>query len=566
MTIDLGFNPFDEATRRDPYAIFARARREAPAWRHPGIPLVSIFRHADAQAVLKDSELWSNDFRGLRGEEPTEAAGPPSMLGLDPPEHTRLRALVSQAFTPRMIRRLEPRLDAIAHELLDTALKDERIDLVDALGHPLPVIAIAEIIGVPVEDRPRFRVWSDAAVENFGTALFAPPTPDAIERLAKVFGEMGEYFEGLSEQRRVEPREDLLTGLVEAEIEGSRLSREERISMLVLLLVAGNETTTNLIGNAVMELLAHPEALERLRAEPALLPSAIEEVLRFASPVQLDPRRARRDTSVQGIEVAKDELVISWLGSANRDESVFADPERFDIARGENRHLSFGLGPHYCLGANLARLEAQVALRALLARTRRFDDQLTAEAVAGFSDFFENKGGVNPPGASGVGPETCADAGPGGWRRVLALVQRCADNMTSQSAYHRSLLEAFAVARETEPTQAAFVGDLTRALAAEIEAMRGQRQLEAWVDADLLAAQISGACVSASVLWVRGGLSDPGLRAAMLHAAALLLLAGAPGEARRALVRAARSAQTELASERRRFARRPRRPALRSAR
>jgi len=179
------------------------------------------------------------------------------------------------------------------------------------------------------------------------------------------------------------------------------------------------------------------------------------------------------------------------------------------------------------------------------------DELLAAAALGHFAELLE---------------QTARDAGPGGWRRVLALVQRCADNMTSQSAYHRSLLEAFAVARETEPTQAAFVGDLTRALAAEIEAMRGQRQLEAWVDADLLAAQISGACVSASVLWVRGGLSDPGLRAAMLHAAALLLLAGARGEARRALVRAARSAQTELTSERRRFARGPRRPALRSAR
>jgi cytochrome P450 len=371
--VTLGFDPFDEATRRDPYAVYAQARREAPVWRHPGLPLISVFRHADVQAVLKDSGSWSNDFRPVRGLDPLDDEGVPSMLGLDPPEHTRLRALVSQAFTPRMVRRLEPRLEAVAHELLDAALVRDEVDLVEALAHPLPVIAIAEIIGVPAEDRARFKVWSDAAVESLGSALFAPPSPERIERMRKVFNEMGDYFEELAEQRRVSPREDLLTGLVQAELEGSRLSREERISMLVLLLVAGNETTTNLIGNAVMELLAHPLELARLRADPALLPSAIEEVLRFASPVQMDPRRARRPLELGGLPVAENQMVICWIGSANRDEDVFPHADRFDLARQDNRHLAFGLGPHYCVGANLARLEAQVALRALLARTQSFE-------------------------------------------------------------------------------------------------------------------------------------------------------------------------------------------------
>jgi len=256
--VDLGFNPFDEATRRDPYALYARARREAPIWRHPGFPIVSVFRYADVQAILKDADTWSSDFRPIRSialEE--EELGPPSMLATDPPEHTRLRGLVSQAFTPRMVRRLEPRLEAVAHELLDAALREKEVDLVDALTHPLPVIAIAEILGVPVEDRPRFRVWSDAAVESLGTALFVPPTPERIARVRRVFDEMGAYFGELAERRRAEPQDDLLTGLVQAELEGSKLSREEMLSMLVLLLVAGNETTTNLIGNAVIDLLPH---------------------------------------------------------------------------------------------------------------------------------------------------------------------------------------------------------------------------------------------------------------------------------------------------------------------
>jgi cytochrome P450 len=372
VTIDLGFNPFDEATRRDPYAIFARGRREAPIWRHTGLPVVSVFRHADVQAILKDADAWSSDFRAVRGLDPLDEQFAPSMLGLDAPEHTRLRALVSQAFTPRMIRRLEPRLDAIAGELLDAALAETQVDLVDALAHPLPVIAIAEIIGVPAADRDRFRVWSDGAVANLGSALFTPPSAEAIAAQRKLFDEMSAYFEVLADERRREPREDLLTGLVQAELEGSRLSHSELLSMLVLLLVAGNETTTNLIGNLVLDLMAHPEVLARLRAEPALLPSVVEESLRFSSPVQMDPRRARRATTLGDVSLAENEMVICWIGSANRDEEVFPNADRFDPTRGDNRHLSFGFGPHYCLGANLARLEAQVALRTFLARTRSF--------------------------------------------------------------------------------------------------------------------------------------------------------------------------------------------------
>jgi cytochrome P450 len=376
---DFVFNPFDEATRRDPFPLFARARREFPVFRHPGLPMPisSVFRYDDVLAILRDHGTWSNRFPPLPGINP-EDLPPPSMLGQDPPEHDRLRGLVNQAFTPRIIRRLEPRMNEIAHELLDAALARREVDFIQAFTYPLPVIVIAEIIGVPAEDREQFKHWSDEAVANLGNALFAPPAPDRLQRLARLLDDMGAYFSRLAEDRRRAPREDLLTGLVNAELEGSRLTHDEMVRMLVLLLVAGNETTTTLISNTVLTLLDHPDAVARLRREPALIPSAIEEVLRYCSPVQLDPRRATRRVELHGQTIEADEFVVCWIGSANRDESMFADGERFDIAREENRHLAFGFGIHYCLGSNLARLEAQVALRALLARTRSFERTTTA--------------------------------------------------------------------------------------------------------------------------------------------------------------------------------------------
>jgi cytochrome P450 len=372
MAEDFVFNPFDDDTRRNPFALYARARRGYPVYAHESTPIVSVFRYADVQAILKDAETWSNRFPPPPGIDPSQFPEP-SMLGQDPPGHTRLRSLVNQAFTPRMIRRLEPRMYEIAHELFDNALERREVDFVRALTYPLPVIIIAEIIGIPPEDREQFKQWSDAAVENLGTALFVPPEPERFRRLSQLLAEMGAYFSELAAARRRDPREDLLTGLVQAEVEGSKLTQDEMIRMLVLLLVAGNETTTTLIGNTVLELLAHPDELRRLRADPALVESAVEEVLRYSSPVQLDPRRATRRVELHGHTIGANQIAVSWIGSANHDEAVFSDPERFDIGREDNRHLAFGFGPHYCLGANLARLEAQVALHALLARTRAFE-------------------------------------------------------------------------------------------------------------------------------------------------------------------------------------------------
>jgi cytochrome P450 len=379
MSEPFAFNPIDPAVRRDPNALYERGRREHPAFRHAGlpVPLVSVFRYADVQAVLRDAELFSNDFGRGRGLPPEVQAladqAPPSMLGMDPPDHTRLRSLVNKAFTPRIVRQLEPRLRQVAHELLDRALEQREVDLVQALTYPLPVTAIAEIIGVPPADREQFKVWSDAAVATLGTGFFAPPSVEQMQRELALRQEMNRYFIPLAEARRREPKEDLLTGLVQAEHEGSRLDQDEMLAMLVLLLVAGNETTTTLIGNAVLTLLDHPGELKRLRDDPRRMASAVDEVLRFDSPVQFDPRRASRGTEIAGTPVAENTLVLCWLGSANRDERVFERPDVFDITRERNPHLAFGFGTHHCLGHNLARLEAGVALEVLLERTASFE-------------------------------------------------------------------------------------------------------------------------------------------------------------------------------------------------
>ena len=386
MSDPLEFNPLDPATRRDPFPLYARARRETPVLEHSGLPLriLSVFRFADCQEILRDAQTWSNEFQTVQmvqapgGEEVPDLPSP-SMLGSDGERHTRLRGLVNKAFTPRIVQRLEPRLRELAGQLVDDAVAAGEVDLVEALTYPLPVTIIAEMIGVPIADRERFKQWSDEAVSVLGLGFFGGVDLERIHRQRRLLDEMRAYFVPLAEERERAPQDDLLTGLVQARHEGSRLDHDEMLQMLVLILVAGNETTTTLVGNSVLELLAHPAELARLRAEPALLPQAIEEVLRFASPVQFDPRRATRDVELHGQTIRKDDFVLCWLGSANRDEGVFEHADRFDVSRSRSGHLAFGFGVHYCLGANLARLEAQVALGTLLERTRSIERSDDAE-------------------------------------------------------------------------------------------------------------------------------------------------------------------------------------------
>jgi cytochrome P450 len=334
--------------------------------------VLSVFRYDDVQRVLSDYEAFSSE-RGPRDASAASALSA-SLISSDPPRHRQLRNLVTQAFTPRAIAQLAPRITAILDELLDsiTAIPGGsggsdgigRMDFIEDLAGPLPVIVIAEMLGIPPSERVQFKRWSDAIVSTS-----ASPTDGGLTFMSAQ-QEMARYFSRLIAERRAEPHDDLISHLIAAEIEGQHLSAIELIGFCVLLLVAGNETTTNLLGNAILCFDEQPEAYERLRAQPALIPSAIEEVLRYRSPVQSMFRAATGETELGGVRTSPSQPVIAWIGSANRDESRFPDAHHFDIERAPNRHLAFGYGIHFCLGAALARLEARLALEALIARFR----------------------------------------------------------------------------------------------------------------------------------------------------------------------------------------------------
>jgi len=362
------FNPMDPAFLENPFPFYQLGRRMMPVFHFEQAGIWSVFGYENATNILKDNVTW----RSAPPAGPDGAPAPESpMLFSDPPRHTRLRGLVSQAFTPRMIEQLEPRIAQIAAELLDQVVPAGACDIVEALAYPLPVIVIAEILGVPPEDRATFKEWSDTVVAQLGQGL----GPDSQRQPPEAtFSAMADYFTRMADERRAHPKNDLISGLVAAEVEGSRLSGNELIAMLILLLVAGNETTTNLIGNAVLEFMAHPAELQKVLDDGSLLPSAIEEVLRFSSPVQATVRRAARDIELGGQRIGAGQQTLVWLASANRDEAAFGETAgQFDVTRPLNpRHIAFGLGPHFCLGAPLARMEAKVALDAFLRRCKNF--------------------------------------------------------------------------------------------------------------------------------------------------------------------------------------------------
>jgi len=334
-------------------------------------PIWFVTRYDDVVELLTDNERFVVDPKlaltpaeleaHLADLEADERASE-NLLAKDGDDHRRLRRLVTKAFTPRIVEQLRPRIQQIADDLIDEVEARGNMELVDDFAFPLPITVIAELLGVPVEDRERFRVWSSNVVMP---AL----TPEDRELARRRGDEFIAYLDDLFAQRRAAPTDDLVSALVQAEDGGDTLSENELSSMVILLIVAGHETTVSLITNAVHALLSHPDQLAELRADPALMPSAVDELLRFDSPVERTiTRLVARDTELGGRRLERGAFVIAVIGSANRDASQFPDPEKLDLGRAENRHVGFGRGPHYCLGAPLARLEAEIALGTLLRR------------------------------------------------------------------------------------------------------------------------------------------------------------------------------------------------------
>jgi cytochrome P450 len=380
----LEFNPFLPEVRADPYPLYRRLRAEDPV--HENFPGVWILtRYTDCLALIRDPTRFSSDsrnselvqaFRASLGREPSvieENAGR-SMLFQDPPDHERLRNLVNKAFTAPVVERMRRHIQEIVDEVVDRMAASGRdvVDLVEEVAYPLPVQVICEMLGVPIEDRELFHQWSADLVLTLDPVIAV----DVLERGDRAALGFADYFTRLLPDRQAHPREDLLTAMIQAEERGQRLTELELLSMCILLLVAGHETTVNLISNGMLSLLRHPDQLARLRGEPGLIRSAVEEMLRYDSPVQMLGRTVMQETDVGGRRVLKGHQVVAVLGAANRDPAQFPDPDRLDLARADNRHLAFGGGIHYCLGGLLARAEGHAAIGTLV---RRFPDLRLAE-------------------------------------------------------------------------------------------------------------------------------------------------------------------------------------------
>ncbi|WP_307167317.1 cytochrome P450 [Streptomyces rishiriensis] len=349
-------------------AWFRRMRESEPVSHDGEAGVWHVFRHSDVERILADPGTFSSDFSSfMPAQEDVDRFIKGNLLRKDPPQHRKLRTLVSKAFTPGVVARLAPRIEAITDELLDAKAGAEEIELVSDLASPLPVTVIAELLGIPAEDRPMFGRWADSLVAPESQTSFIP-NEERTKSMAIVMREMNAYCLEHIRGRRARPREDLVSELVAAEVDGQRLDDDEIIGFVGLLLLAGHITTTALLTNVVLCLDEYPEVAAALRADTAGLPGAMEEVLRFRTPLAPSMRRTTRDVRVGELTVPAGQIVLAWLASANRDERRFPAPDSFDIRRAPNPHLSLGHGIHFCLGAPLARLEVRIALEKMLGR------------------------------------------------------------------------------------------------------------------------------------------------------------------------------------------------------
>jgi len=365
------FNPLLPEFHADPYPFYRRLREEDPVHQSP-LGIWVLTRYDDTVMVLRDPRFGREGMAELmeaRLGVPARPANTRDMLFRDPPDHTRLRALVSRAFTPRVVEAMRPHIQEIVDGLLDAVESARGMDVIEDLAYPLPVTVICEMLGVPTADQAVFKQWSADIARSLDAAIL-PAGSEVITRGQEAGDALREYFRSLIAVRRKRPQPDLLSALIAAEEQGDKLSEPELVATCSLLLIAGHETTVNLIGNGVLALLRHPAELRALADDPALIQTGVEELLRFDGPVQRTGRMTMADVAIGSRQIPKGSIVAAVIGAANRDPAHFPDPDRLDVARRENRHIAFGFGIHFCLGAPLARIEGQVAIGTLLRRWR----------------------------------------------------------------------------------------------------------------------------------------------------------------------------------------------------
>ena len=352
------YNPYAYETHEDPYPVYRELRESAPLYRNEELGFWALSRHADVLAGFKDTERLSNRFGvSLDASAYHEGADSTmSFLAMDPPRHTRMRALVSRGFTPRRISGLEDRIRTLARGYIERFVAEGRCDFISDFAGKLPMDVVSEMLGVPAEDRDRLRGWADSVVHREPGVTDVPP--EGLQAAAKML----QYFGELIEDRAKHPRDDLTGALLEAEIEGDRLDARELLGFLFLMVVAGNETTTKLLGNAAYWIWKNPSERASLRTDPNLVSRWVEETLRYDNSTQALVRRVEQEFEIHGQKLREGDRMVLLVGSANRDQRVFEEPDRYDLKRNTNAMVSFGQGTHFCLGAALARLEARVAL------------------------------------------------------------------------------------------------------------------------------------------------------------------------------------------------------------